>query len=59
MPDDSGVRVIAEALAISDGEEKEIQGKRVRITTLDISPAHQALIDPAELWRGFTDPRGA
>lgn len=35
-PDDSGVGVIAEALAVSDGEEKEIQGKRVRITTPDI-----------------------
>jgi hypothetical protein len=45
-------------LAVSDGEEKEIQGKRVRITTLDISLAHQPLIDPAELRGGLRTRAG-
>ena len=48
-PTESGLGVVAEALGIGHGEQKEIEGTGRVAERINVVLAHQALIDPAEL----------
>ncbi len=45
------VTVIAQALGIGDGDEKQVQGQRAVIAQFDVMVTHQALVNPTELGR--------
>lgn len=52
------IAVVAQALGIGHGHEKEVQRQGRVIAQLDIVMAHKALVNPAELEREVPDPVG-
>ena len=48
-PTQGGLRVVAEALGIGHGEQKEIEGTGLMAEPINVVLPDQALIDPAEL----------
>jgi hypothetical protein len=54
-----GIRVVIQTLTVNNGDQKEIERQGIGITALNIVIPYQPLVDPAELLRHSTDPRGA
>jgi hypothetical protein len=50
------IGVIAEALGIRDGDEKEIEGRRRMAEVIDAAITDQSLVHPAELARQVPEP---
>ena len=57
-PRERGLAVVAQALRVGDGDEKQIKRRGARLAAIDEVPLHECLINPTELLGHLAQPLG-